>query len=84
MNETICSFERGDEEMIIKEWSFDQRKNFSVRFPYPPANEKFSKVFMRKVENFTYDKVKVMIIRNTQNFQSLFNNKDKVKHHSCV
>ena len=39
---------------------------------------------MRKVENFTNDKVKVIIIRNTRKIQSLFNNKDKVKHHSCV
>ena len=70
--------------MIIQEWLFDERKTFSIRFPYSPGNEKFSKVFMRKVENFTNDKVKVIIIWNTQNLQSLFNNKDKVKHHSCV
>ena len=45
INETICNFERGKEEMIISEWLFDERKTFSVRFPYFPANEKFSKVF---------------------------------------
>ena len=39
---------------------------------------------MRKVENFTNEKVKVIIIWNTQKMQSLFINKDKVKHHSCV
>ena len=33
MNETICNFERGKEEMIISEWLFDERKTFSVRFP---------------------------------------------------
>ena len=33
-----------------------KKKAFSVRFPYSPANEKFSKLFMRKVENFTNDK----------------------------
>ena len=84
INETICNFERGKEEMIIPEWLFDERKTFSVRFPYSPANEKFSKVFMRKVENVTSDKVKVIIIWNTRKIQSLFNNKDQVKHHSCV
>ena len=84
INETIYNFERGKEEMIIPEWLFDERKTFSVRFPYSPANEKFSKVFMRKLENFTNDKVKLIIIWNTQKIQSLFNNKDKVKHHSCV
>ena len=84
MNETICNIERGKEEMIIPEWLFDERKIFSVRFPYSPANEKFSKAFMKKVENFTNDKVKVTLVWNTQKVQSLFDNKDKVKHHSCV
>ena len=41
--------------MIIPEWLFDEKKYFSVRFPYSPANEKFSKIFMRKVKNFTND-----------------------------
>ena len=58
--------------MIITEWLFDGRKNFSVRFPHSPVNEKFSKVFTRKVENFTNDKVKVIITWNTQKIQSLF------------
>ena len=73
--------------MIIPEWLFDERKIFSVRFPYSPANEKFSKVFMRKVKNVTNDKVKVITygkLWNTRKIQSLFNNNDKVKHHSCV
>ena len=62
INKTICKFERWKEEMIILEWLFDERKTFSVRFPYSPANEKFSKAFMKKVKNFTNDKVKVIII----------------------
>ena len=70
--------------MIIPGWLFDGRKNFSVRFPYSPLNEKFSKVFMRKVEKSTNDKVTVIITQNTRKIQSLFNNKDKVKHYSCV
>ena len=76
INETICNFERGEEKIIIPEWLFGERKSFSVRFPYSPVNEKFRKVFMRKVENFTNGKVKVIIIWNTR--------KDKVKHHSYV
>ena len=70
--------------MIIPEWLFDERKTFSVRFPYSPVNEEFNKVFMRKGEDFTNGKVKVIIIWNTRKIQSLFNNKGKVKHHSCV
>ena len=48
--------------MIIPEWLFDERKTFSVRFPYSPVNEKSNKAFMRKVKNFASDKVKVIII----------------------
>ena len=51
INETICNFERGKEEMIIPEWLFDERKTYSVRFPHSPLNEKFSKVFTRKIES---------------------------------
>ena len=72
INETICNFERRKEEMIIPEWLFDERKTFSVRFLHAPENEKFSKVFTRKVENFANDKVKVIIIWSTGKTQSLF------------
>ena len=70
--------------MIVPEWLFDERKTLSVRFPYSPANEKFSKVFTRKVENFTNDKVKVIVIWSTRKIQSLFDDKDQVNRHSCV
>ena len=50
--------------MIIPEWLFDERKTFSVRFTYSPAN----KYFVRKVKNFTNDKVKAIIIWNAKNF----------------
>ena len=70
--------------MIIPEFLFDERKTFLVRFPYSRGIEKFSKAFMRKVENFTNNQLKVIIIWNTRKMQSLFKNKDKVKHHSCL
>ena len=63
--------------MIIPEWLFDERKTFSFRLPYLFASKKFSKAFMRKVENG-------ITMWNTPKIWSLFNNKDKVKHHSCV
>ena len=59
LNEAICNFERRKGEMVIPERLFDEIKTFSFRLPYSLASEKFSKVFMRKVENFTNDKVKV-------------------------
>ena len=39
---------------------------------------------MTKVENFNNDQVKVIIIWNARKIQSLFNNKDKLKHHGYV
>ena len=39
---------------------------------------------MKKVENFSNDQVKVIIIWNDRKVHSLFNEKDKLKHHSCV
>ena len=30
INETICNFERGKEEMIIPEWLFDKKKLFQL------------------------------------------------------
>ena len=59
LNEAICNFERRKGEMVIPERLSDEIKTFSFRLPYSLASEKFSKVFMRKVENFTNDKVKV-------------------------
>ena len=54
-----------------------KEKPFQLDFHYSPSNEKFSKAFMRKVENFTNDKVKVIIIWNTRKMQTLFNIKMK-------
>ena len=34
--------------MIIPEWLFDERKTFSVRFPYSPANENLVKYLQEK------------------------------------
>ena len=65
--------------MIIPESLFDERKAFSVRFTYSPANKNLVKYFVRKVKNFTNDKVKAIIIWNAKKMQSLVNNKDKVK-----
>ena len=60
-----------------------KEKNFQLG-SHTLLQTRFSKVFMRKFKNFTNDKVKVIIILNTQKIQFLFNNKDKVKHHTYV
>ena len=55
-----------------------------IRLPFVLANEKFLKSFINKLEIFTKYKVKLNIAWNTQKIKSLFNNKDKVSHYSCV
>ena len=84
INETICNFERGKEEMIIPEWLFDERKTFSVRFPYTLLRTRNLVKFYEKSRKFTNDKVKVIILWNTRKYSPYFNSKDKVKHHGCA
>ena len=55
-----------------------------IRLPFAPANEKFLKSFINKLEIFTNYRVKFNIVWNTQKIKSLFNYKDKVSHYSCI
>ena len=52
INEIICNFEIGKEEMIIPEWLFDQRKTFSVRFPYTLPQTRNLVTFYEKSRKF--------------------------------
>ena len=52
INETICNSERGKEEMIIPEWLFDERKTFSVRFPYTLLRTRNLVTFYEKSRKF--------------------------------
>ena len=70
--------------MLIPKWLFDETKLVVIRLPFAPRNEKFSKHFISKLQTFTNGKVRFNIIWNTHKIQSLFNNKDKVQHLSCV
>ena len=63
---------------------FDETKLVVIRLPFPTRNEKFSKRFINKLQTFTNGKVRFNMIWNTREIQSLFNNKDKVQHLSCV
>ena len=54
-----------------------------MRLPSSSANEKFSEVFVNKIEDYTNGKVKLVIVWNTRKIQSLFNYKDKLHHQSC-
>ena len=56
----------------MPKWLFDETKSVVIRLSFAPRNEKFSKRFISN------------IIWNTRKIKSLFNNKDKVQHLSCV
>ena len=68
----------------MPEWLFEEKKIFTVRLPYSSPNEKFSKLFVNKIEDYNNGKVRLVIIWNARKIQSLFNYKDKIQHHTCV
>ena len=55
-----------------------------IRLSFAPANEKFVKSFINKLETFTNYNIKFNIICNTRKIKSLFNNKDKASDYTCV
>ena len=67
----------------IPEWLFDDKRVLTVRLPFCPKNEEESKVFVRRLEQYTAQKFTFKIIWNTRNIRSLFPLKDKVTHRSC-
>ena len=68
------------EELLISKWLFNETKLVVIRLPFAPRNEKLSKRFISKLQNFTNGKIRFNIIWNTCKIQSLFNNKDKASH----
>ena len=55
-----------------------------IRLPFAPVKEKFVKSFINNLKIFTNCKAKFNIALDTQKFKSLFNNKGKESHYSCV
>ena len=84
INDVFRRFNQEKDEVLIPQWLFDDRKECLIRLPFAPANEKFVKSFISKLEIFTNYRVKFNIVWNTRKIKSLFNNKDKVSHYSCV
>ena len=66
-----------EEQPIIPEWLFDQRKKVLFKLPYCPSNK-------RDVKGFSNGKSKFIVLWSTRNIKSLFPLKDQVKHLSCV
>ena len=63
---------------------FDQRKMILFKLPYYPSNERDVKRFIDKLQSFTNEKLKFIVLWSTRNIKSLFPLKDRAKHLSCV
>ena len=84
ISDTFYRFNKEKEDLLISKWLFDETKLVVIRLPFAPRNEKFSKCFVSKLQTFTNGKVRFNTIWNTGKILSLFNNKGKVQHLSCV
>ena len=84
INDVFHRFNQQKDEILIPQWFFDDRKECMIRLAFAPANEKFVKSFINKLEIFTDYSVKFNIVWNTQKIKSLFNYKDKVSHYSSI
>ena len=77
-------FNQQKDEVLIPQSFFDDRKECMIRLPFVPANEKFLKTFINKLEIFTNYSIKFNIVLNTRKIKSLFNYNDKVSRYSCI
>ena len=77
-------FNQEKDEVLIRQWLIDDSKECLIRLLFAPANEKFIKSFIYKLEIFANYKVKFNIAWNTWKIKFSLNNKDKVSHYSCV
>ena len=54
MNDVFYRFNQQKDEVLTLQWLFDEREECLIRLPFGPANEKFVKSFINKLEIFTY------------------------------
>ena len=56
-----------EEQLIIPEWFFDQRKKVLFKLPYCPSNERDVERFIDNIESFTNAKLKFLVLWSTRN-----------------
>ena len=83
IHDAFRRFNQEEDEVLISQWLFDDWKECLIRLS-ALANEKFEKSFINELEIFRNYRVKFNIAWNTRKMNSLFNNKDKISHYSCV
>ena len=62
INDVFRRFNQEKDEVLIPQWLFDDRKECLIRLPFAPANEKFVKFFINKLEIFQNYRVKFNIV----------------------
>ena len=62
MNDVFRTFNQEKDEVLTPQWLFDDRKDCLIRLSFAPANEKFVKSFINKLEIFTNYKIKFSIV----------------------
>jgi len=65
------------DDNIIPDFLFEERKKVFIKLPFCGKNEKFSKTFIEKLNKFTNFNFIFIILWQTRRIKSLFNNKDK-------
>ena len=69
---------------IIPNFLFEEQKKVFIKLPFCGKNEKLSKTFIEKLNKFTNFNFIFVILWQTRQIKTLFNNKDKNTHRSKV
>ena len=80
----IRNFQYDDDEIIIPQWLFQEKKEVYVRIPFCQKNEKYVYRFIKKLESFSEDSIMIKIIWSTKKIKELFPLKDRNLHKSNV
>ena len=83
---TINNFlnDSSQDDNLIPNFLFEERKKVFIKLPFCGKNEKLSKTFIEKLNKFTNFNFIFVILWQTRQIKSLFNNKDKNTHRSKV
>ena len=65
INDVFHRFNQQKDEVLIPQWLFDERRECLIRLPFAPANEKFVKSLIIKLEIFTNYGAKFNIVWDT-------------------
>ncbi|KAL9977773.1 hypothetical protein ACROYT_G015213 [Oculina patagonica] len=86
ISHTINNFltDSSQDDNIIPDFLFEERKKVFIKLPFCGKNEKLSKTFIAKLNKFTNFNFIFVILWQTRRIKSLFNNKDKNTHRSKV